>query len=136
LVDGLAPLKGCKVLVVEDEAVQALDLACSLQALGCKVLGPATSAAKAIDLLGRKRPNLVLLDMVLQDGSALPVAEKLVALGVPFALMTGQDGALLDHPLLREVPCLRKPYSSTELRRWVRELYRLDRLRTAGGRSR
>jgi CheY-like chemotaxis protein len=113
--------------VVEDEAVQALDPQCSLQALGCEVLGPASSTAGAIELLSRERPNLVLLDIVLQDGSALPVAEWLAASEVPFALSTGQDGVLLDHPLLRDVPCLRKPYSSTELRRCVRELYWLER---------
>jgi hypothetical protein len=66
----------------------------------------------------------------LQDGSALPVVERLVTSEVPFALTTGQDGVLLDHPLLRGAPCLRKPYSSTELRRCVHELYRLDLLKT------
>jgi CheY-like chemotaxis protein len=126
----LLSLEGCKVLVVEDEAVQALDLQCSLQALGCEVLGPASSAAGAIELLDRARSNLVLLDIVLQDGSALPLAERLVASEVPFALTTGQDGVLLDHPLLRGAPCLRKPYRSTELQGCVRELYRFDLLKS------
>jgi CheY-like chemotaxis protein len=128
----LLSLEGCKVLVVEDEAVQALDLQCSLQALGCEVLGPASSAAGAIELLGRERPNLVLLDIVLEDGSALLVVGQLVALEVPFALSTGQDRVLLDHPLLRGAPCLRKPYRSTELQQCVRELYRLDLLKKGG----
>jgi hypothetical protein len=36
---------------------------------------------------------------------------------------------LLDHPLLRGVPCLRKPYCSTELQQCVCELYWLDLLK-------
>jgi CheY-like chemotaxis protein len=123
------PLAGCKALVIEDEAAQALDLECSLQGLGCKVLGPTSATAEAIDLLRRERPSLVLHDLILQDGDALPVAERLLALGLPFALLTGQDGVLLDHPALRGVPCLRKPYSAAELRRCVPALYRLDLLR-------
>jgi hypothetical protein len=46
--------------------------------------------------LRRKQPNLVLLDIGLQDGDAVPVAEQLVVSEVPpFALKTGRDGALL-----------------------------------------
>jgi CheY-like chemotaxis protein len=133
---GLLSLTGCKVLVVEDEAVQVLDLEYSLQALGCTVLGPASSSAGAIALLDRAWPDLALLDMVLRDGTALPVAERLVASGVPFALTTGQDGALLDQPVLRGVPCLRKPYRSAELLRCMGELLRLDLPGTTGERDR
>jgi CheY-like chemotaxis protein len=117
--------------VVEDEAIQALDLACSLEAFGCTVLGPVSTVPETIELLGRERPDLVLLDVVLRDGTVLPVAERLVASGVPFVLSTGQDRALLDHPLLHGAPCLRKPYLSAELLRCVRELFRLDMPRIA-----
>lgn len=117
--------------MVEDEAIQALDLACSLERFGCTVLGPVSTAAEAVELLGRERPDLVLLDFVLQDGTALPLVERLVASGVPFVLSTGQSAALLDHPLLHGAPCLRKPYLSAELLGCVRDLFRLDLPRAA-----
>lgn len=120
------PFAGCTVLVIEDEPVQALDVEQSLKQLGCTVLGPVASRAEARDLLHRKRPNLALLDMVLRDGIAVPVAEQLVALEVPFAAMAGWDHLLQDHPLLHGVPLLRKPYSPPKLRASVRQLFRID----------
>ena len=120
------PFAGCKVLVVEDEPLQALDVERSLEQLGCIVLGPVGSKDEARKLLNQDRPNLVLLDMVLRDGIAVPLAKQLMALKVPFAAMTGWDHLLQDQPLLRGVPLLRKPYSPLKLRASVRQLLRID----------
>jgi CheY-like chemotaxis protein len=124
------PLDNCTVLVVEDEPVQALDLERSLRRLGCAVLGPAGSEAEASRLLRERRLNLALLDLVLQDGVALPLAEQLRALNVPMAAVTGCDRRLLERPPLRGVPLLRKPYGLPELHRSVRELFRVDLARS------
>jgi CheY-like chemotaxis protein len=40
-----------------------------VQQLGHEVAGPATTAEKAIELAGRERPNLVLMDIRLADNS-------------------------------------------------------------------
>lgn len=124
--------ESCKVLVVEDEPVQALDLACSLRGLGCTVLGPAPSRSRARDLLAQERPNLVLLDMVLEDGIAVPLAKELKAAELPFTAITGWDHLLEASDALRGVPVLRKPYQAAELQTSVRELYRMDLTRTLG----
>src|SRR5215213_8059540 len=63
----------CSVLVAEDEAVQALDLAITLNDFGCTVLGPASSVAEATSLLDKARPNLALLDVRLRDGGVEPL---------------------------------------------------------------
>ena len=125
-----APLARCKVLLVEDEAIRALDLARSLRRLGCTVLGPAGSGAEAARLLGRARPNLVLLDPVLLDGSAVPLARRLTTMGVPFALVGDRDRDLLDRPPLRGMPRLREPPTLPRLRAVVRQLHRLDLTRS------
>ncbi len=122
-----------KILVVEDDAVQALDLDQSLRRLGHRVLGPVATVAEAEAVLARERPNLALLDLGLRDGDGLPVAQQLVAAEVPFAVATGLDGALLEHPLLRGCPLLRKPYGAAELQAAVRGLQRLDLLRALAG---
>jgi CheY-like chemotaxis protein len=124
------PLASCKVLVVEDDPTQALDLEAQLRDLGCAVLGPAASKAEAAALLRRERPNLALLDMTLTDGSAFPLARRLVVSDVPFAVVTGQDRRLLDHPLLRGMPHLAKPYRAVRLRATVRQLHRFDLTKT------
>ena len=57
------------VLVVEDEAIIALDLACSIEQLGYRVLGPASNGADAQRIARSERPDLLLMDVSIQ-GSA------------------------------------------------------------------
>jgi DNA-binding LytR/AlgR family response regulator len=117
-------LAGIKVLVAEDEAVQALDLATILGEFGCRVVGPTSSVVAAMDLLSKDRPDLALLDVRLQDGSVEPLAEKLAAVDVPFALVTGYGGTPFAHPLLNQAPRLDKPYGILELGEQVHRLFR------------
>jgi two-component SAPR family response regulator len=111
-----------RVLVAEDEALIALDLERTLRSFGCEVLGPTASIAATLELLGQERPDAVLLDVDLVDGLAVPVAETLAALQVPFALVTGHHASPLDHSALYAVPRLEKPYAESELRRTLGQL--------------
>ncbi len=54
------------ILVVEDEALIAMDLACSLEALGYRVLGPAASGADARRIAASETPDLLLMDISLR----------------------------------------------------------------------
>jgi CheY-like chemotaxis protein len=114
---GGAELAGVKVLVAEDEAVIALDLEETLRALGCAVCTATASGAALLELVHRERPDVVPLDLGLADGFAGPLAEALRVEGMPFVLSTGYPPELLDDPVLREVPVLRKPYGRAELTR-------------------
>ena len=60
---GRAALSGAQVLVVEDQALIAMDLEVTLREFGCAVLGPAASVAEALALAGRERPDAALLDL-------------------------------------------------------------------------
>jgi DNA-binding response OmpR family regulator len=120
------PLATCKVLVVEDEPVQALELDTQLQDLGCAVLGPAGSSLEARRIVRRERPNAVLLDWLLLDGSAAALVRQLAIEDVPFAVVTALEPDRLDDPLVRGRPLLRKPYTVPALRATVRQLVRLD----------
>src|SRR5215208_5686106 len=115
--DGQVPgLAGATVLLVEDEAVVALDLALVLGDLGCVVLGPAVDSIQALALL-RQRPDAVLLDLSLRDRFALILTEVLAADDVRYVLLTtGCDCEQLA-PTLRQAPHLDKPYGREELRR-------------------
>jgi CheY-like chemotaxis protein len=120
---GQAPptLTGAKVLIVEDDAVVALELALVLQDLGCVVLGPAVDSVQAQALLQRQPPDAVLLDLGLRDGFARALVEALAAAGTPHALTTGYACEQLE-PALRHVPCLGKPYGQKELRQALRRV--------------
>jgi CheY-like chemotaxis protein len=75
----------------------------------------AVSVAAALGALGQEHPDAVLLDLHLLDGLAVPVAETLSAIGVPFILETGSSQDEADHPILHAAPKLRKPFSDEEL---------------------
>ena len=55
-----------KVLVVEDEALIALDLEARLERLGYHVVGTADEADEACELARRESPDLVLMDIRLR----------------------------------------------------------------------
>ena len=72
------------ILVVEDEALIALDLACSIEAMGYRVLGPAADGEEAQRLAAKGNPDLVLMDIRIQgeaDGieTARAITNKLPA---------------------------------------------------------
>ena len=54
-----------KVLVVEDEAIAAIDIKQSLKRLGYDVIGTAATGKAAIEAVKKKKPDMVLMDIVL-----------------------------------------------------------------------
>ena len=106
-----APPPGRLVLVVEDEALIAMDLEARLERRGWRVLGPAATVARALRLLdgGGEMPVVALLDANLRGETVTPVAERLRALGVPFVVASAYDGARLAELGLGGAPSVGKP---------------------------
>ena len=66
------------ILIVDDEVIIAADLELRLISLGYAVRGKATRADQALDLVRQTRPDLVLMDIVLQgDMDGIETAEIL-----------------------------------------------------------
>ena len=57
------------VLVVEDDMIIAMDVEDGIEELGHNVVGSAVTASQAIELAGSLRPDVVLMDLRLADGS-------------------------------------------------------------------
>jgi len=91
LADGVPP----RVLVVEDEALIALDIEIMLQSLGCVVVGPAATVAQALHALAGGAPDAAILDVNLGHEQAFPVADRLVECHVPFVFLTGYSPDIL-----------------------------------------
>jgi DNA-binding response OmpR family regulator len=112
-----------KILIVEDMASTGLLISLILREDGYEVIGPAATTVIAADLIASDAPDAALLDVTLNFESSFPVAELLIALGTPFAFMTGHEpDELPSH--LHDVPCLRKPIGSDDLLATVGNLIR------------
>jgi AmiR/NasT family two-component response regulator len=100
---------GLRVLVVEDEFLIALEIEQMLVGLGCIVVGPAPTVLRALTLIDREELDFAILDVNLGCNRSTPVAERLWAAGVPFALATGYDDRQLPEEAFRNAPHLGKP---------------------------
>lgn len=64
-----------RVLIVEDEAVLAMDMEFSLTQSGFDVVGIADTAREAVLLVDQQRPDLVLMDITLK-GTAMALRRR------------------------------------------------------------
>jgi two-component system, response regulator PdtaR len=105
-----------KILIVEDNALVALDLEQQITDAGHTVVGVAGTASKAIDLAVKHDADLALMDVSLADGScgidaALVLKERF---GIPSIFVTA---TLPNRPEVRwaGIGHLCKPYSEEEV---------------------
>ncbi len=98
-----------RVPVVEDEAIIAMHLQTVLEDAGWEVVGPVAHAVAALRLARREPLDAALLDLDLRGESGAPVAEALLARGVPVVVLSGSRGGLPPGPLAA-VTRLDKPY--------------------------
>jgi PAS domain S-box-containing protein len=97
-----------KVLVVEDEALVAMEIAHVLKEAGFEVLGPARSVALALSLIDENGCDAAVLDINLGGETSEAIAQKLLAKGARFVTLSGYSRA--QHPSIFDgVPALAKP---------------------------
>jgi DNA-binding LytR/AlgR family response regulator len=113
-------LKGRCLLVVEDEYLIAVDLAASLELLGAEVIGPAASVQEALSFVETDGSRLdgAVLDINLRNERVYPVADSLMARGVPFVFTTGYDATALPISYACAPRC-EKPVDKAQLVRWL-----------------
>jgi DNA-binding response OmpR family regulator len=78
-----------RVLVVEDEAILAIDIAGQLSDAGFETVGPAASVAKALGLINEEGCDVAVLDFNLRDETAERIAGELRARATPFLFLSG-----------------------------------------------
>ena len=111
-----------RILVIEDEALVALQLQADLESVGHTVIGPARSLQAGLSLAKDEAIDLALVDVSLGRETSAPIADELLARNVPFAFVTGYSdiGVLPEH--LRGMPRLSKPYVLADIRRIIARL--------------
>jgi len=112
-------MKPRKILIVEDEALFAMDLGQRLKGKGYVLCETALKGKKAVEIVEREKPDLVLMDINLKgEISGIDAAREIrLRFGVPVIFMTGysdentKEAAMLVQP----AGFVTKPFNVDEL---------------------
>ncbi|EEX14304.1 two-component response regulator [Citreicella sp. SE45] len=107
------------MLIIEDEAIIAMDLESIVADLGHRVTGVARTRSAAVDLAGKETPDLVLADIQLADNSSGidAVNDILKSLGNrPVIFITAFPERLLTGERPEPAFLISKPYSEDQVR--------------------
>lgn len=103
-----------RILIVEDEALVALEVESILSMAGHEPLGVADDLPSAMAVVEAEMPDLALVDIQLARGaSGLEVAEALKARGIPTLFATGNCPSERRDDLA--IGCLHKPFTDRSL---------------------
>ncbi len=102
------------ILVVEDEALIALDVEFILRGAGFGVIGPTASVSEACRLVREEAPAAAILDVNLGTEQVFPVADMLAARKIPFLFTSGYDAGILP-PRHARRPLVLKPCRAEQL---------------------
>jgi CheY-like chemotaxis protein len=103
------------VLIVEDDAIIAIDFEDAIRGLGVPTVRVASTVAAALKVIAIRPPDFALLDIGLGTDTSFEIADRLDALGVPFAIVTGYRSDAVFLSRFANRPLLSKPYSMDEL---------------------
>lgn len=120
-------LEGVRVLVVEDEAVAAMDLVSALEEFGAEVCGTAASGSEASRKARELRPRLAVVDIRLKDGeTGIDAAQAMVQLGVAIVFATAHTnrGLAARMAAVPRSTQLSKPYDAAQLLSAARRVLR------------
>jgi CheY-like chemotaxis protein len=104
------------VLIVEDDPIIALDFEDTLLGFGVKTVRSAAGVKQALRMIADRAPDFALLDVGLVREKSFAIAERLEALRIPFAFVTGYSADVRLPAAFAQKPRLHKPYSSDSLK--------------------
>ncbi|WP_158874025.1 response regulator [Antarcticirhabdus aurantiaca] len=117
-------LEGKRILVVEDDYIQATSLAEAIQHRGGHVIGPVSDVATALEIIAKEGlPDVAVLDISLGDEASFPVAARLREHGVPMLFVTGYDDWFMPDDL-DDIAVYQKPMDAENVVRLLLPLRR------------
>ncbi len=122
-----------RVLIIEDEAIIALDLENLVNELGHRVVGIAATRDDAVRMARQRRPELILTDIKLADGSSgVDAAMAIVKdLDVPVVFITAYPESLLTGRRPEPIYLVTKPFSRDTVRATIGQALFFHRPRMA-----
>jgi CheY-like chemotaxis protein len=117
------PLKGLRLLVVEDQFFVAMEVNDLISSLGAEVVGPYGRLNQALDAVQRQAVDGGVLDVKLDSEKSYPIADVLMDSGRPVLLVTGGDTEGMPEKY-RVLPCLLKPFDPVRFQKMAGEVFR------------
>lgn len=102
------------MLIVEDDAIIAINASDMLEEIGCRTAAIAATVDEALKRAGDTEFDIALLDLNLKDEDSLPVARRLRDDGKPFIFATGYTG-LPSGSGFTDAMMISKPYRIDQL---------------------
>jgi DNA-binding NtrC family response regulator len=112
------------VLIVEDDPIIALDFEDTILGFGVKTVRTAGTVTRALQLIEERAPDFALLDIGLVREKSIAVAERLQALGIPFAFVSGYGADVAIAAVFARTPRLPKPCSADALKAALKDAVR------------
>ena len=108
------PLKGKRILVLEDDFYLASEEKALLERAGATVVGPFGSACSDREIESAGKVDCAIVDINLGNGPSFDFARMLESRGTPFVFVTGYDAAAVPDDLSR-AQRIEKPIREREL---------------------
>ena len=129
------PDQSVRVLVVEDQALLAMELDYVLRESGHEVVGCAMDAIEALAIAGEARPEVALVDVNLRDGLSGPeIAQRLIQDHGVVAVFLTANPEQIPEGFSGAIGVVVKPFDAQTLREVVDFAGRFGRERVIGDR--
>jgi len=108
-----------KILLVEDESIEAMDIKQTLESFGYEVPYVASSGEEAINKALEIMPDLILMDIILKgETDGVEAASRIKSLDIPVIYLTAhsEESTIEKAKLTEPYGYIIKPYEHTELK--------------------
>lgn len=125
-------MKALSVLVVEDDAIVGMLLAELLEVMGYDVCAIEVTEADAVAAAIRCRPDLMIVDVQLSNGSGISAVEEILRTGpVSYLFVSGDISSV--QALRPGAVIIRKPYREPDLAQAIQRAIGTETVRTSVG---
>jgi two-component SAPR family response regulator len=102
-------------MIVEDEALLALELESEVEMAGHQVVGQASTSVKAMEIAEVEKPDFAFVDITLVDGTTgIDVGRFLSSRNIPFVFLSGNIKRL-PQDFAGAIGAIEKPYTMNGL---------------------
>jgi two-component SAPR family response regulator len=112
----ISSLSGLRILIVEDDALVALNLQDFVESLGCNVVGPTGRLGEALAMLDAEEIDGAMLDINLHGEMVYPLAERLAEREIPMLFCSGYAFTSVVPSKFAHYPQVAKPMVEHTLR--------------------